>query len=202
MYELTFAGVRCGGCRRPTVVCPRTVSIPTWWQQGGGGGPLSGQSGLRHVCTCPAANVGNLPGALVPGARRKRSSGKRVLAAKGAYRALWRTRATGHQLSVATISNPAFQSHPTRSPIAASAATTQGAVHSASTATQHMCAGIVAHRLDRPSANRPLKLRCPVTATPSADTTCYLCPERSACKVADKAMNQPAEFLPLRKQPV
>ncbi len=69
-----------------------------------------------------------------------------------AYRSL-SVRWDGQELSVATVGNPAFQSNPSRSHTAASAATTQGAVHSASTATQHMCAGIVAHRLDRSSAN-------------------------------------------------
>jgi len=60
----------------------------------------------------------------------------------------------GHELSVATVSNPALQLNPSRSPIAASAATTQDAEHSASAATQRVYAGgIVAQWLDLPVAN-------------------------------------------------
>ena len=70
------------------------------------------------------------------------------------YRASSRAAGFGHELSVATVSNPALQLNPSRSPIAASAATTQDAEHSASAATQRVYAGgIVAQWLDLPVAN-------------------------------------------------
>ena len=67
-----------GGCKRPTVVCLRTVSMPTSWRQGGGGAPVlrptlaGGRSRLQSAAAstplCPASMGGNRESGLRPGA--------------------------------------------------------------------------------------------------------------------------------------
>ena len=70
--------MRFGGCKRPTVVCPRMVSMRTSWRQGGGGAPvlrptLAGRRDCLHRAAassplCTAILGGDREWRLRPGA--------------------------------------------------------------------------------------------------------------------------------------